>query len=317
MRTALRALVLAAAALAAAASSNQAPAARPSGKLTQLTTTGAGSALSRLTGDPTDEVGPAISPDGTILLFTVQTFDRRTGYLAQSVIVGMNPQASGSRQFYTGNTALATLPAWSPDGSLIVFGSTAMGSWNLVRTLAGTPNAALSLVVRNDIAPEPGRPSLSPDGKMVAYHTRMQGLWNIATSTMDGAQMTLLGEGLDPSWSPDGGRIAFARRVNGVFQIFTVDAKTGTGLAQITTVQGDAIRPTWSPDGKWLAFAAAVGRQRGASNLFAIHPDGTGLTQLTDGASVVNSPAWSNDGWLYFSASQGPSFDIWRLKPVL
>ncbi len=287
-----------------------------------LSVTGGGQALSRVTSDPVDEVLPAISPKGDVLLFEARVLDEQRR-LTQQTIVGVDPETGARRTLYTSPSSKCGTPGWLPDGSSFVYASDSSGRVSLVRSLAAQPNAAVSVIVGGDAAPNPGHPSLSPDGKRIAFHMEIRGTFQIGVAGTDGSRLTLLGEGMRPSWSPDGQTLVFTRRVNGVSQLFLINPDTGTNLVQVTNDPSDNDNAAWSPGGHRIVFNSNRGWERfpGARrdrvwNLYLLKPDGTGLVQLTDGDSDSGAPSWSHDGWIYFSSDQAGGYDIWRLRPA-
>jgi Tol biopolymer transport system component len=281
--------------------------------------------LTRITADPADETMPTLSPDGRKLLFAAGVPSRRgsEGEWESSVIVGVNPSSGAGRTLYTSTRAISLAPSWLPDGSF-VFTSDQMGKVSVVRALSSSPNSALAVVVRGDLTEEIANPDASPAGDRVAFEMRPRGAHMIGVSDLDGSNFTVLTEGRFPAFSPDRKRIAFARELSGRYQIFTVDARTGGNLVQVTNGEADHVWPKWAPDGSWIVYASDAGKRgrprRGGHpeddmmNLFLIRPDGTQMTQLTNGPFHSTQPEWGSDGWIYFSyrdASQ--QSDIWRL----
>lgn len=283
----------------------------------RLAVTGAGTALERVTSEPQPEQHPAISPDGSILLFEVR--GGAAGGSTQRTLVGVDPRTRGQRTLYTSTNSSADNPSWLPDQSSYVYASNGPGEWSLVRALAAAPNAAVNVIVSGEVAPAAAWPSVSPDGKRVAFATKVRGVPTVATVGLDGSHLVLLGEGASPAWSPDGARVAFSRRVGDANQLFTVNPNTGAELVQVTSGGYEHDHASWSPDGKYLVFSTDRGAPRGqsrATNLYIIAITGTGLTQLTDGDVLTVTPCWGRDGWIYFASDQSGSFDIWRLRPA-
>jgi tetratricopeptide (TPR) repeat protein len=88
----------------------------------------------------------------------------------------------------SGKTALtpsmnATAPAWSPDGSRIVFMSNAAGNWDLYTVSAdgGSPERL------TDDQGDDGLPVWSPDGRRIAFVTKRDGKWSIWGIDPDGS----------------------------------------------------------------------------------------------------------------------------------
>lgn len=296
----------------------QVPAATPAASGRELKATGVGRALARITSDPIDEVLPAISPNGDVVVFETRGWQNRE--IAQQALVGVDPETGTKRTPYTGSNAKSSWPAWMPDGTSLVFASDASGKPAIVKTMAAQPNAAIT-VLTSDAAPSAKHPSVSPDGRRVAFQAEVRGKQHIATVGTDGSRLVVLGEGQRPSWSPDGRRIAFARKVGEYDQIFLMNPD-GTNLVQLTNDLADNDNPAWSPNGRLVVFNSNRGWGRAGTardavwNLYALKTDGTGLLQLTDGDADTGGPCWGKDGWLYFHSNQAGSYDIWRLHPT-
>jgi Tol biopolymer transport system component len=287
----------------------------------ELAVTGGGSALERLTSEDVSEEHPAISPDGTTLLFEVRLYGPGSDVPLKQTLVAINPNTRAQRTLYTADTNKSDHPAWLPDGTSYLYASDSPGSWSLVRALTAAPNAAVGVIASGEIAPNVSWPSVAPDGRRVTFSTQLRGIWTIAVINIDGAHLTLLGEGTAPAWSPDGSRIAFSRSVGDHDQLFLVNPDTGGDLVQLTTGEWDNQKPAWSPDAQYIVFSSTRGWKKDTgeskrTNLFVTNRDGTGLTQLTSGSSFARDPNWGRDGWIYFASDQAGNFDIWRLKPT-
>lgn len=289
----------------------------------RLETTGAGQGLSRVTSEEFDELRPALSPDGSWVLFDAPGDDGR-------VVVGVDPRNGARRTIYTGSSSSAQEVAWGPEGAWFTYTTNAPGSWSLVRSITSTPNAAIAVLVSGELAPEISNPNVSPTGETVAFQTAVRGRWQIAQSTLDGSDFTILGDGIDPEWSPDGQRLVFSRNVGGWWHIFTIDARSGSQVVQVTTGESDNLFPSWSPSGDRILFASnrgankarkageriALQRLRGPFNLYTLGVDGTALVQVTDGDGMNLYPTWGRDGWIYFASNQAGHYDIWKLRAV-
>jgi TolB protein len=286
-----------------------------------LSVTGAGTALERLTSEPVSERSPAISSDGTTLLFDVHVYNTSCGDANTKTLVAINPNTRAQRTLYTADTSRSFGPTWFPDGSSYVYASDSPGNQSLVRALTAAPNAAISVIASGEVAPYASGPSMSPDGKRVAFNMVVRDTWNVAVIDTDGSHLTILGEGADPAWSPDGSALAFRRTVGGHNQLFLIDPSSGTDLVQLTSGEFDNHSPAWSPDGQYIAFSTTRGWRKDAGeskrmNLFILKRDGTDLTQLTAGDTFSVDPSWGADNWIYFASDQAGNFDIWRLKPA-
>jgi tetratricopeptide (TPR) repeat protein len=101
-------------------------------------------------------------------------------------IAVINADGSGKKVLTPGMNA--TAPAWSPDGSRIVFMSNAAGNWDLYSVSAdgGSPQRL------TDDPADDGLPTFSPDGSKIAYVTKRGGTWSIWQMDPDGENETKL-----------------------------------------------------------------------------------------------------------------------------
>ena len=207
-------------------------------------------------------VRPTISPDGTKIAF------------AAIGDVYLMP-VGGKPENLTNDRALDTDPAFSPDGSQLVYSSDRGGGllqlW--VRDLRSGQSRQLT-----NLATQPMGATWSPDGTRIAFFG-VDGMWrradvsvvDVATGAVTKLRDSLFGPGT-PTWSPDGSRIAItmvapysARYREGTNQVLTMPSKPGpagtagaadTWYAPVPTLSIDSrggCGPVWSPDGTRMA----------------------------------------------------------------
>jgi Tol biopolymer transport system component len=185
-----------------------------------------------------------LSPDGQTIVFAS---GRRIG------TVGID---GGNIQFLhplKGSPNYISNPAWSPDGSQIVFqaGQARVQSLFVMDSNGGRARGVLGGVGRN--------PSWSPNGARIAF-TRCCNYRRINTIGVRGGSQVFVAMGrvrvseVGPVWSPDGKQIAFA--LDGS-HVGIVDA-SGTGRVRELPVP-DVGRLAWSPDGSQIAIAQTCG----------------------------------------------------------
>ena len=189
-------------------------------------------------------------------------------------------------------------PAWSPDGTQIVF--ELYGEIFVVGAAGGT-----LLNLTNHPALDVS-PAWSPDGSRIAFASDRDGQAELYLMNSDGSGPLRVTQGVGfigkPAWSPDGARIAFdCEAESGNRDICAVNAD-GTGLVRLTSDPALDSGPAWSPDGGKLAFSST--RTRSQFELYVMNPDGSGVTPV-GGGIAGKEPAWSPDGlWIAF-ANQG------------
>ncbi len=197
-------------------------------------------------------------------------------------------------------------PAWSPDGSKIVF---ACAVEICVMNDDGSGIVQLTTNLRAEA------PAWSPDGSRIAFHREdPSGNWDIYVMDANGGNVVRLTtdpatEGY-PDWSPDGAKIAFSRGISGTSQILVMNAD-GTGVVQLTTAASASNVPAWSPNGSRIAFARD---HTGRDEIHVMNADGTGVTQVTTAGAT--KPDWSLDGTrIVFYATRSNNTDIYAINP--
>ena len=213
----------------------------------------------------------------------------------------MNPDGSGQTRI-TDQSGMDWMPAWSPDGSKIVFATTRHGVANheiYLMNPDGSDQTRLTDSPSNDIWP-----SWSPDGSQIAFASSRDGNREIYLMNADGTEQTrLTSDAADdevPRWSPDGTKIGFVSRRDGNAEIYIMNAD-GSNQENLTNhPEGDGTF-SWSPDGTKIAFV--TGR---ASNdlfeIFVMNADGSDPVNLTNSTQETPlhafefHPAWSPDG---------------------
>ena len=233
-----------------------------------------------LPADPTAETlydDPELSPTGDRIAFST---DRGAAQFDEGIAV-VDRDGSGFRRITTpppaaGTTyAIDVAPAWSPDGSRLLFTRITTDAADSADIRAST---ALFTVPAAGGAPTPVPNATdgylgdwSPDGSQIVFTALPAGADTgpLTIVRADGTQRRALAgaAGLMPAWSPDGATIAFARitsldpdraREQDVAQIATVPV-AGGGVTTLAATRPTSARtvagyPAWAPDGESLLF---------------------------------------------------------------
>lgn len=186
------------------------------------------------------------------------------GRLAVSIDGDLWVQRSAGRdapwQRVTRGPAWDREPAWTTDGSALVFTSDRAGGLDLWRVALGAGSAGEPERVTTDSADEM-EPSVATDGTIV--FTRGRGaaarLWVRAA---DGTERRLTTFELPERWAavaPGGERVAYVQLAENGRRL-RVRALPAGGADSVVVGDRQAERPAWSPEGGRLAFAALAPR---------------------------------------------------------
>ena len=190
---------------------------------------------------------PAWSPDGQHIAFSSNRAGRISAQAPAMDIFVMNADGSDPRNL-TDSATSDTSPAWSPDGSHIVFQSDRDGNQEIyVMAADGSNLRNLTNHEGDDFGP-----AWSPDGRYIAFDSnRDRGGVDreIYLMEADGSNLRRLTdrEGMNglPTWSPDGRYIAFQSDRDGESQeIHVMEVESGN-VQRLT--EHKAFMAGWSP----------------------------------------------------------------------
>ncbi len=232
-----------------------------------------GRTVTQLTTDPSDDLMPAIAPDGTKIAFA----SNRNG----NWDVYTMPITGGAPTQITSDGDEEVQPTWAPDGRRLAFSrkNGRTGTWEIWIVDASTPG------VRTFVC-EGFLPRWSPEDtsdtllfqRARQRGSRLYGVWTIEIVNGEGMNPTEIVSAknaaiLQPGWSPDGKKIVFTTVVN--------------------------------PDGnsEWPE----------QSDIWVVNADGTGRVGLTNSRFRNMQPAWGADGRVYFVSNRGGLENIWAI----
>ena len=287
----------------------------------EIVTPGAGA-------DPTDNVGPAWSPDGSRIAWhgddgsTDQIWvadpDGTDRIEISSVGGGLDPGGN-------------TFADWSPDGARVAWDgflpATAPAIW--ASAADGSGRFAISRVGPGPVSSTDTAAAWSPDGSRIAWSGADGATFQIWVAKADGTnrvEISSVGAGPDPTlngepaWSPDGERIAW-RGTDGTSRIYVADPD-GTNRVEISSVGTGTdptsnAAPTWSPDGTRIAWSGT----NGSSQIYVADPDGTNRVEISSVGAGPDptsnaAPTWSPDGTrIAWAGSDGMTSQIWVADP--
>ncbi len=207
----------------------------------------------------------------------------------------------------TNDQSIALSPAWSPDGSLLLFTSYRGGAGPRLFVIPSAGGKAFLVS---------GRPGLNtsgsyaPDGRQIVCTLSQDGNSEIYLLDARGGspQRLTSSRGIDtsPAWSPTGREIAFTSDRTGTPHVHVMD-REGGNLRRLTYDVDYTDSPAWSPKGDRIAFVCRAG---GGFDIYTCRPDGSETRLVVSGGSNEN-PRWSPDGrhLVFASTREG----AWRL----
>jgi TolB protein len=234
---------------------------------------------------PESEIAFVTSRDGDYAIYGMRADGSREGRLSSK------PDTDDVRRT-PAQAFFQTEPAWSPDGTKIVFASRREGRSHIyVMSADGSGTRRLTSGKPQDTAP-----AWSPNGKWIAF-ARDNRLFVVSPKggKLQRVTKVLGGEEGEPAWSPDGKSIAFVRREPGFTtrEIWRV-RPDGAGLRRLTRLGASSYGPAWSRDGKRIVFASNANDDR--YQIYDVGADGTALRRLTFQPGEYFDPSWSIDG---------------------
>jgi TolB protein len=182
---------------------------------------------------------PDFAPDGTKLAFICTPPGDTT---APDICTSDADGANLTR--LTASPGLDLYPAWSPDGSKIVFESNRTGTMQVwVMNGDGSDQTQLTF----DAVPKDQVPDWSPDGSRIAYtaDTNPPG-GQIMVMNQNGSNqhaITQAGHDYGPVWSPDGSQLALLDMASRDVEVINADGSGRYVLEQA----GPQFVPAWQP----------------------------------------------------------------------
>jgi TolB protein len=183
-------------------------------------------------------------------------------------------------------------PAWSPDGTKIVWSK--LRGFGVDLYIANADGSDEQSLINK--GPTDSAPAWSSDGQRIAFTADQSDQQNVYVLDIASGEATALTEDdwdFQPVWSMNNDRILFARDVDdalekGTIPLFIMNPD-GSDLHEFEageTFKGD---PTYSPDGSQVVY---MSNEDGKWHIYLMDADGSNVRPLTDGDSNNMFPAW-------------------------
>ena len=203
------------------------------------------------------EATPAVSPDGSAILFAQSSvdFDIESISLADGATHGLIVTSQTER-----------MPAWAAHADALVYVSDRLGTQDIwIHTRDGQDRPVVTRAAFADPPTFLYAPVLSPDGSRIIYCVvSKSGEGRLWESSIAGGAPVQLVDSADTTtqftgdWSPDGKRFAFqSLEADGTFSMKIVRTSGGAAAEKVMDGAGGVF--SWSPDGKWIAYADTSG----------------------------------------------------------
>jgi TolB protein len=203
-------------------------------------------------------------------------------------------------------------PAFSPDGSWLVFESNA----NSFRDLYRVNRDGSDFRRLTDEANGSFEPQVSPDGQRIVFASSRDGNAELYTMLADGSDVVRLTDGREddtkPGWLPDG-HIAWLHQMGASKLVWRMDAN-GENKHVVRRRNEPTLDHDWaiSPDGKRMVITMQIS----ARELDLVVVNMEDKTEVTIGGDGVDEmPSWSPDGqWLVWTSAQTGDTELWLAR---
>jgi Tol biopolymer transport system component len=278
-------------------------------------------AATRLTWPTTDDVDPAISPDGRSLAYAARRIMRHLWAYDFDPVAG---RLTGVSQQLTTAADSNYYPAVSIDGKELVWTAhhiSDQGQLYSMRLDGELVERKATTVWERPVREIGG--AFAPGGGELMFTSTARGAYELwrARCTVD-CVPTRVSEAEHPrrdvmgAWSPAGGEVTFYSNRAGNWDIWTMTLGNGMEARRLTDAVSFEMYPTYSPSGRYISYW--TNRNGGGGDVWVMDAaNGGNARPLAASPGQEGWSAWSPDERFFFFASdRGGSFNIWAQEFV-
>lgn len=270
----------------------------------------------RLTSPPKNVVGDedgTFSPDGRRIAFFRSSSMGVSDLYVQELDASKNPVGRLKRITFEGQNSRN--PAWTPDGSKIIFSSLRAGGRSLWEVPFKEHGEPVQLGGENAQQPVFDRTGNRIVYERITVSDTLQVLPLCGSEACRDVQPHRLAYSREvarnPSWSPDGKQIVFESSEHGKVQVWRC-LRDGSNPVVLSSFDAPLSgTPRWGPDGNSIVMDSSV---KGHSKIFLVNVPSGKSRQLTSGDWEDVTPSFSHDGkTVYFASNRSGEFQVWKL----
>jgi Tol biopolymer transport system component len=262
------------------------------------------------------DVEPAVSPDGTSVVFT-----RDLGSTSELYRLRLKPdfQPDGQPEPITANHRWTGMPAFTANGKAVVYSSGIKDDVVSLWLLPLVPTVGQSRLVFHSTS-SCYQPALSRRRNRLTFSVGR--IFRVDTWRLDltpdfkpaGPPVRLISSthtDYNAQYSPDGKRIVFHSTRSGASEIWASDAD-GSNAVRLTNFSAPITgSPRWSPDGQWIVFDS---NKEGQFEVYRMRANGGTPERLTHHPATDGVPSYSYDGrFIYFMSNRSGSNQVWKM----